>query len=241
MKDEEVIKPSQESIRKIYFTNQLGFVEKTSAHYFISDKTFFGKYNKIDKIQASEFKILTKLYLVSILENDTTFERIKERFISIFPTVEDIIIDRSWLPTEKEIQRNWLEIKIKEKGVDKWIELSRMSWGMVRTLKQLSELYLCKEGTVFLIDEFENSLGINCINEITADILTSRRNLQFILTSHHPYIINNIEFKNWKLVTRNAGIIKAHDMSEFNFGNSKHEAFMQLLQLDEYQTGQEQL
>ena len=116
-----------------------------------------------------------------------------------------------------------------------------MSWGMVRTLKQLSELYLCKEGTVFLIDEFENSLGINCINEITTDILTSRRRLQFIFTSHHPYIINNIESKNWKLVTRNAGVVKAQDMSKFDFGRSKHEAFMQLLQLEEFHTGEEQL
>jgi AAA15 family ATPase/GTPase len=57
---------------------------------------------------------------------------------------------------------------------------------MVRTLKHLSEIYLFSEVTVFLIDEFENSLGINCINEIMSDILKSKRQLQFILTSHHP-------------------------------------------------------
>jgi AAA15 family ATPase/GTPase len=112
---------------------------------------------------------------------------------------------------------------------------------MFRSLLHISELYLCSEGTVFLIDEFENSLGINCINEITTDILKSRRQLQFILTSHHPYIINSISYLNWKLVTRTAGIIKTHDVEKFNIGRSKHDAFMQLIQLDEYQTGTEQL
>jgi len=112
---------------------------------------------------------------------------------------------------------------------------------MLRTLLQLSELYLCAEGTVFLIDEFENSLGINCINEVINDILTSKRQLQFILTSHHPYIINAIDVKNWKLVTRNGGIVKTHNVYKFGIGKSKHDTFMQLLQLEEYQTGQEDL
>jgi predicted ATP-binding protein involved in virulence len=132
-------------------------------------------------------------------------------------------------------------IQIKEKSVKDWINQSRISSGMFRTLMQLSELYLCSEGTVFLIDEFENSLGINCINEITGDILASRRQLQFILTSHHPYIIDTIGFEHWKLVTRNAGTIKTHNIEKFGIGKSKHSAFMQLLQLEEYQTGQEQL
>jgi hypothetical protein len=42
-------------------------------------------------------------------------------------------------------------------------------------------------------------------------------------------------------VTRNAGVIKTHNIAKFNIGNSKHSAFMQLLQLEEYQTGQEQI
>ncbi len=112
---------------------------------------------------------------------------------------------------------------------------------MVRTLKHLSEIYLCAEGTVFLIDEFENSLGINCINEIMSDILNSGRQLQFIITSHHPYIINSIKYTDWKLVTRNANMINTHNVEKFNIGKSKHDAFMQLIQLEEYQTGTEQV
>lgn len=132
-------------------------------------------------------------------------------------------------------------IQIKEKGVGKWVQQSRISSGMFRSLIHIGELYLSPEGTVFLIDEFENSLGINCIDELTADILQSKRQLQFILTSHHPYIINSINFNNWKLVTRNASVVKTHDLNKFNLGKSKHDAFMQLLQLEEYQTGSEKI
>jgi predicted ATP-dependent endonuclease of OLD family len=108
---------------------------------------------------------------------------------------------------------------------------------MLRVFLQLAEIYLCPDGTVFLIDEFENSLGINCIDELTKVILNLNRNLQFVITSHHPYIINNIPFEYWKIVTRKGNTITTHDASEFNLGRSKHDRFMQLLQLEEYQTG----
>lgn len=108
---------------------------------------------------------------------------------------------------------------------------------MFRSLIHISEIYLCSEGSVFLIDEFENSLGINCINELTSDILSSKRQIQFVLTSHHPYIINNIDHSNWKVVTRSKGVVSTHNSEKYNIGKSKHDAFMQLVQLDQYQTG----
>jgi len=107
-------------------------------------------------------------------------------------------------------------------------------------LMHIAELYLCADGTVILIDEFENSLGINCIDEVTRSIVSSRRSLQFIITSHHPYIINNINFKNWKLITRKAGVVKSYDATRFISGESKHQAFTQLINLDEYVEGIEE-
>ncbi len=241
LKEEELVKPAHESLKKLHFSNQLGFAENAGTDLSALNKHFLAQYNTLEKIQESTFKTSVKLFLITLLKKPSVFNLIKERFVSIFTTVEDIKVEmrnETFFATSKQ---NILDIKIKERGVNKWIELPRMSWGMVRTLKQLSELYLCAEGTVFLIDEFENSLGINCINEITNDILASRRQLQFVLTSHHPYIIDAISFNNWKLVTRNAGIIKTHNIDKFGIGKSKHSAFMQLLQLEEYQTGQEQL
>ena len=108
---------------------------------------------------------------------------------------------------------------------------------MFRTLTHIAELYLCADDTAILIDEFENSLGINCIDELTSSIVSSDRNLQFIITSHHPYIINNIDISHWKLVTRNGGVVTATDAEKFGIGKSKHQAFTQLLNLDAYTDG----
>jgi len=199
------------------------------------------KYNTLRKIRQSELDIRAKLHL-TYYNDRKVFEQIKARFMDIFPQVEDLKI----APLEFEYSekppsfiREHHFIQIKEKSVPEWIVQGRMSSGMFRTLIQISELYLSAEGTLFLIDEFENSLGINCIDELTEDILQSRRDLQFILTSHHPYIINSINFKYWKLVTRDGGVVRTHPASKFNLGKSKHDAFMQLLQLDAYQTGSE--
>ena len=199
------------------------------------------KYNTLHKIRQSELDIRAKLHLAYHNESKV-FEQIKARFIDIFPQVEDLKIaplefDYSEKPPSFIREHHFIQIK--EKNVPEWIAQGRMSSGMFRTLIQISELYLATEGTLFLIDEFENSLGINCIDELTEDILQARQDLQFVLTSHHPYIINSINFKHWKLVTRDGGVVKTHPASKFNLGKSKHDAFMQLLQLDAYQTGSE--
>lgn len=243
LKEEEKLNPAYNAIRKLDFADHSNSVNAGQGFRFsfLNAKSLSKKYNTIKKIQESELETSLKLFFVQKADKKV-FATIKQRFADIFPQIEDIKI--APLETkEKEMPdllKDYPFIQIKEKGVKHWISQNRISSGMFRTLMQLSELYLCSEGTVFLIDEFENSLGINCINEITNDILASKRKLQFVLTSHHPYIIDAIGYNNWKLVTRNAGVIKTHNIDKFNIGKSKHSAFMQLIQLEEYQTGQEQ-
>jgi len=243
LKEEDSVKPAFEALKKIQFSDQTGSVNAPQGIRvgLLNANKLLKKYNTLKKIQESDHDITSKLFWTS-KSDMKIFNTIKERFCDIFPQVEDLKV--APLDTKDKDMPDFFKdypfVQIKEQQVDKWIEQSRISSGMYRTLLHISELYLCSEGTVFLIDEFENSLGINCINEITSDILKSKRQLQFILTSHHPYIINSINFNNWKLVTRNAGIIKTHDVTKFNIGKSKHDAFMQLIQLEEYQTGTEQ-
>ncbi|MBK8080625.1 MAG: ATP-binding protein [Saprospiraceae bacterium] len=163
----------------------------------------------------------------------------KDRFCEIFPQVQDLKIEPLDLNDEDlpSIFRDYPFIQMKEQGVPKWIQQGKISSGMFRTLIHISEMYLCPDGTIFLIDEFENSLGINCIDELTNDILKSSRQIQFIITSHHPYIINNIDFSSWKLVTRSSGVVKTNPIDKFISGKSKHDKFMQLMQLKQYETG----
>lgn len=199
------------------------------------------EYDSLEKIRQADLGIRVKLFLAYLAKSETFF-KIRDRFIDIFPQVEDLKIAAVELEAVHDVPvhlRAYPFIQIKEIGVPKWILQNRISSGMFRSLMHISELYLAKAGTLFLIDEFENSLGTNCIDELTTDILYARRNLQFILTSHHPYIINAISFDNWKIVTRTAGVVRTLNASELNLGRSKHDAFMQLMQLEEYQTGRE--
>ncbi len=190
--------------------------------------------NSIELIRSSGEPIRHQLFLCSKV-NPQIFAEIKEHFMNIFPFVEDMRIKTIENESFPDMFR--CAIQIREKGVKDWIDEDHISAGMQRTLLQISDLYLCEDGSVFLIDEFENSLGINCIDDLTSILLNHKRDLQFILTSHHPYIINKISYDNWKIVTRQGGVVKTHDANDFNLGKSKHEAFTQLINLDEYTEG----
>ena len=236
--EEDFVNEMKEELEKIYLNDYTDSIREPSKINPFNINKLSKKYNSIKNIRESSLGIRIKLYL-AYHNAIPVFNKIKERFIDIFPQVEDVKI----APIDFEgddlplFLQEYHFIQIKESGVPKWIPQNRISSGMFRTLTHIGELYLSAEGTLFLIDEFENSLGINCIDELTSDIMQSRRDLQFILTSHHPYIINAINFKHWKLVTRNGGVVRTHNAEKFNLGKSKHDAFMQLLQLEEFQTG----
>lgn len=190
----------------------------------------------LEKIQESNLPTQIKLAL-AYKHNLEIFNNIKERFIDIFVQVEDLKIE----PDENDddlprVIREYPFIHIKEKGVTNWISQHQISSGMFRTLMHISEISLSDKDTVILIDEFENSLGVNCIDVLT-DLLLENRNIQFIITSHHPYIINNIKMEHWKIVTRQAGVVIAWNAQDFNLGKSRHQAFMQLINLDVYKEG----
>lgn len=165
------------------------------------------------------------------------FYTILNKFQDIFPLVEDFDFDFKRSTIKKDALSPVL--KIKEKGVDSWIFQKDISSGMLRALMQITALVFAQDGDVILIDEFENGLGVNCINQL-ADLVTDpEADVQIIMTSHHPYIINAIPVKWWKIVTRNGSEVKTHSAEEFNIGeHSKHEAFMQLMQNQAYRTGQ---
>lgn len=239
LKEEEQIKDIHESFKRILFDNNAGDgsrFDKVGIDTEIESKS--NKYKDLKAIRNSDENIKTKLCLL-YKNQKKSFKEIRGHFIAIFPHIEDIRIE----PISNEYKklpiyfREFLFIQIKEKNVSHWIDEYKISSGMLRTLMHISELYLCADDTVILIDEFENSLGINCINQITRSILASERNLQFIITSHHPYIINDIGFPHWKIVTRKGSTVTAIDAEKFGIGKSKHQAFTQLVNLTAYSEG----
>jgi predicted ATPase len=157
------------------------------------------------------------------------FEEIVEDFKDIFPQVEEVRFELL-----EDIDA--YELQMKERGTG-WISMSEISSGMFKTLLHLAEIKLMADGFVILIDEFENSLGVNCIDVVAEDLLKPGRNLQYIITSHHPYIINNIDMKYWKVVMRDGTKVSTKSPDELKLGKSKHQAFKQLLNQEEFTGG----
>ena len=166
------------------------------------------------------------------------FDQIKANFIDIFPQVENYRI----LTTQTRFE--WSEkaspvfsLELEEIGVDRWITQSNLSMGMLKTLAHITEIYLLTERSILLIDEFENSLGVNCIDVVT-DLLNERKDIQFIFTSHHPYIINKIPMQYWKIITRKGRLVTATNATDYEeLSGSRHKVFTQLLNLPAYTEG----
>ncbi|MEM1215750.1 MAG: AAA family ATPase [Bacteroidota bacterium] len=243
LKEEELLAPAYEGFQKIIFSDQVNS-RKHSLNIqsnFLHQQQLLERYVDINAIRAADETLLTKLFL-SFHNAPSIMEQIVERFTDVFPFVEAVRFAPLDLKNIGEVPafvREMPFLQIKEVGVEHWILQPEISSGMYRSLLHLCELYLTANGTIVLIDEFENSLGVNCIDEITADIqIAAQRGLQFVITSHHPYIINQIHHKNWKLITRQGSVVTAKDAATIiDFQVSKQEAFIQLTQREEFTTG----
>lgn len=202
----------------------------------------------ISPIMATENSVIKDVDIIRKMSNRSMMEKlfllykhslkefvdIKERFINIFSFVEDVKFTVGTLFNNV----TYPILLIKEKGVEQWISQEYISSGMYSTLSHLVAMTLAKDGDVMMIDEFENSLGVNCIEDVADMVLNPDADVQFVITSHHPYVINNIDYSRWKIVTRSGGNVKVHTAEDLHIGtHSKHDAFLQLIQSKAYKTG----
>lgn len=173
---------------------------------------------------------------------EPVYLEVVESFKEIFETIRDVRVGLArelLLESDEEDESQLLTIAVDEEGIQKPILLQELSSGMRRTLRHLVELALAPEGSTILIDEYENSLGVNCLPSVTRHLLNRTRDLQLIATSHHPYVINNIDVQHWRVVTRIAGrvrIMDASDLPELNT-SSRQDAFIRLMNSSSYRTG----
>lgn len=227
---------NEPSIEPIYFGFQQCYDMDTSSRIRISPIVDVSKRNALNFMLIRALRMFSPLERLFLLyENKLKeFDIICQKFQSIFPTVEKLDFALVKASDDKLIPL----LRIKERGVSSWIEQTGISSGMMRTLLQIITLVLANDGDLIMIDEFENGLGVNCINELADLIMEPEADIQVIMTSHHPYIINAIPVKDWKILTRNGSDVYVHTAEELHIGeHSKHEAFMQLLQSPEYKTG----
>ncbi|WP_437674611.1 AAA family ATPase [Sorangium sp. So ce131] len=171
-----------------------------------------------------------------------TFAGIEEAFLDAFPTVERLAVRRYYAlgPDFAEGKIYSVALAVKESGVDEWVYFADMSSGMQRYLSFLVHLSFAPPGTVVLIDELESSLGVNCLPAVTRFLLSRAPDLQLILTSHHPYIIEQIPPSHWKIVTRKGSRVRVLDAGRIPAmaeERSHLDRFTRLINLPEYEHG----
>ncbi len=233
---EDALAPASAAFKQMRHSHQDSDLIEFAIPGFPDFDELLTKYDSPEKIQSSGLATGIKLGLV-YRTVPGIFREIAECFVDIFPSVTRIRVE----PLDGKqppfsITKGPI-VQIQERGATNWIPQWRISSGMLKTLLHLAEMYLNPPGTVILIDEFENSLGVNCIHALTEDLLRKDRGLQFVVTSHHPYIINNIAPKHWKVVRRDGGRVWTLDAAALGLGRSHHEAFIQLINHDDYCEG----
>lgn len=227
LKEEDSIVPVKTELDKIILTDSGQDFDKM----WRLPVSIFKKHEKLPLayLKESDLPIFLKLAITYRIFPEE-FGKIKKAFMNIFPNVSDIKIESLQdddIPIAlSRLLKEATTVSIKEKGVQDWIK--NISSGMFKTLMYISELYLSPDDCVILIDEFENSLGVNCLDNVT-DLILSNRKSQFIITSHHPYVINNISPAYWKIVTRQGSLVTVKDAKDFHIPDSRQKAFIDLI------------
>lgn len=188
----------------------------------------------LEKIRSVKNDIQSKLFLCQEMVSESFLDFVSI-YKQIFPYVEDIRVETLNLGGKLE-GYSQLVIKIKEYGVEHWVSQNSISSGMMKTLIHLAYVFLSPKGTIFLVDEFENGFGVNCINSISDRILNAGNDYQFIVTSHHPYIINKIPVEKWKIVNREKHVIKSYKAKDY-IDSSNHDSFIKLINSNFYMHG----
>lgn len=156
-----------------------------------------------------------------------------EIFAKIFSAIKELFMEINDIDIMEDPIREISMVAINVYG--KTLMQHEISNGMLKTIYYIVELITMSENSLVLIDEFENGLGVNCIDVLAELLLNERKDLQFIITSHHPKIINQISDLKWRIVEREINVVKNSDSESYGISHSQHDAYFNLINRWEYE------
>lgn len=173
----------------------------------------------------SHLPVPLKLYI--------TQEYYPKMYAQIFSNIKELFMEISNIEIVEDPLREICMVAIDVYG--KKLMQHEISNGMLKTIYYIVELVTMSPNSLVLIDEFENGLGVNCIDVLAEILLEQRQDLQFVITSHHPKIINQISDKKWKIVEREISTVKNYNAEEYGLMHSQHDAYFNLLNRWEFE------
>ena len=241
LKEEELIKPIYDGfsrmIRRKFFDDDL---KKNSQIIFTDEKRFnaIGKAGDLFELYVQDYPLNIKLFVLSKYF-PKIFKEIETRYRETFDFISDISILDSKSFDSIELPGGAPIFCIKERNVDNWVRLDELSSGMQKVLLILTDVLSFPPGVIYLLDEYENSLGPAAIDFLPNLLLSKDIDLQLIFTSHHPYIISNIPVDYWYVVHRRASKVQFEYGEELvkRYSISSQEKYIQLLNDPYYSEG----
>jgi energy-coupling factor transporter ATP-binding protein EcfA2 len=160
------------------------------------------------------------------------YEELIRAYKSVFPFIEACeVSDAANFGLEIPILGETPVFAIKERKVNSFIPLHELSSGMQKVLLLMTDIMCLQPGHIYIVDEYENSLGVNAIDFLPAFLVDNLGGNQFVITTHHPYLINSIPVKDWSVFHRNGSKVNITDGATLvdKYGKSKQQAFIQLI------------
>ena len=235
LKDEEKINPIYNGFTNVIRRNFSGD-SGAATEYAVIDKNLENIFENPKTINKGLYVLFNlplniRLYFINRYFKKE-YRLIIEALKDLFPNVEECsIVDAH---KEKLVFSPGMftpVFMVTEKGVSKKIPLKELSSGMVKVLLILTDVLTMPDGFIYELDEYENSLGVNVINFLPTLLLEHQNSKQFLITTHHPYLINQMPVKNWYVLSR-SGVkvdIKYGDELVKRYGKSSQESFIKLI------------
>ncbi len=238
--DEEPIASLREALGGIHFCRALAdtppLYDKGKLDRLIEETASFEALKADRKLD-----LITKAFILK-REFPREFLRVQSQFVEIFGTVEELDIGQLSRYSAEYAPDGPFDLLVpafREQGIDGWVDGFEMSNGMRRTLLHLFEVHLEPPGSVLLIDEYENGMGVNCLPQVTQTLLERSGEVQLIFTSHHPYVINNVSKDFWRVMRRtghDVEVLRPGDIARLSTSSSI-DGFIQLINAPEFNEG----
>jgi predicted ATPase len=233
LKEEEVIKPIYDGFSKMLRRRFFGDVlETNSAIYLGSEKVLhkLGEIRDLYELYKAELPLSPRLFVLKSYFPDI-YKKIVTFYLESFPYIDEIDIRDGRTFSELDVPTGTPVFCIKEHNANKWIKLPDLSSGMQKALLITTDLLTLPKGSIYLIDEYENSLGVGPINFLPNILASYDIEMQLFITSHHPYLISKFPVENWYVSHRKGMEIKFAYGEELvsRYSISKQDKYLQLL------------
>lgn len=211
LREEEVIKPLYEGfskmLRRRFFSDEL---EQISNFWLANQRALMkiGETRELFELYKADPPLNYRLFVLK-----KYFPKIYTKIIStyreVFRFIDSVDIKNSDDLPNIGIPFSGVPIFcIREQNVGKWLRVDELSSGMQKVLLIITDLYALPNDVVYMIDEYENSLGVSAINILPEILFSGDVPFQVFVTSHHPYIIKNFPVEYWYIAHRNGSNVE---------------------------------